>query len=282
MATQRDEHGGSGDGHSEIERRLELLWGVADRPRRGPRPRMSLEAVVAAAVGLADAEGLGAVSMQRVAAELGYTTMSLYRYVQSKEQLVELMADTAVGEPPEWGGAADWRARLEALTRAMVGGYRARPWLLRVEISGPPRAPNQLAWFEAYLEALSVSGLSGAERISVVMFVDGAVRELARIAVQIEASRLDGGVSDAAAGAAYAAGLRRFAAPERYPNVAALVAEGLFDPAPPAQGGAGAEEGAADEGGPADDIGTDIAFGLRRMLDGVESYARERAQAGGA
>ncbi|MFD0776535.1 MHYT domain-containing protein [Streptomonospora algeriensis] len=63
MATQRDEHGGSGEGHSELERRLELLWGVAARPRRGPRPRLSLDAVVAAAVGLADAEGLGAVSM---------------------------------------------------------------------------------------------------------------------------------------------------------------------------------------------------------------------------
>ncbi|MFD0804195.1 TetR/AcrR family transcriptional regulator, partial [Streptomonospora algeriensis] len=229
---------------------------------------------------LADAEGLGAVSMQRVAAELGYTTMSLYRYVASKEQLVEVMADTALGRPPESSGAADWRARLEALARALLEVYRARPWLLRVEISGPPLGPNQLAWFEAHLEALAASGLPGAERVAVVMFVDGAVRELARIAVQIERSRQDGGVSDEEAGAAYAAALRRFAVPERYPNVAALVAEGVFDSPEPS--GAAADEGAAGKWGVADAIGTDIAFGLRRLLDGVESYARERAQAGSA
>ncbi|GAA1770414.1 TetR/AcrR family transcriptional regulator [Streptomonospora arabica] len=260
------------DGSPEGERRLELLWRVADRPRRGPRPGLSLDAIVAAAVGLADAEGLGAVSMQRVAAELGYTTMSLYRYVSSKEQLVELMADDALGEPPA-PEAADWRARLEEVSRALVAVYRNRPWLLGVEISGPPEGPNQLSWFEAYLETLAEAELPGYERVAVVLFIDGAVREIARIAVQVEGARRAGGVSDDAAGAVYASVLRRFAVPERYPNIAALAAEGVFDPEPP---GRGATRGA--DWGLVDAMGTDIAFGLHRLLDGVEAYASGRTR----
>ncbi|MUL43425.1 TetR/AcrR family transcriptional regulator [Streptomonospora sp. PA3] len=278
MATQRG-GGDGGDGRSEIERHLELLWRVAERPRRGPRPGLTVEEIVSAAVGVADADGLGAVSMQRVAAELGYTTMSLYRYVQSKEQLVELMADAAVGPPPDIGEAAGWRDRVELLSRALVECNRRRPWLLRVEIVGPPSGPMQLAWFEAYLEALAECGLAGYERVAVTLFINGAVRELARIAVQIEQARRAGGVSDESAGAAYAAALRRFAVPERFPNVAALVAEGVFDPEPADGGPVAAPDGA--DWGLVDEIGADITFGLRRLLDGVESYAREREHQAG-
>ncbi|GAB3448444.1 TetR/AcrR family transcriptional regulator [Streptomonospora sediminis] len=279
MATQRsedDRQTGAGTG-GESEERWELLWRVRERPRRGPRPKLSLDGVVAAAVGLADAEGLDAVSMQRVAAELGFTTMSLYRYVPSKERLVELMADSALGAPPGPGGAGDWRDRLELLVRELAALYRRRPWLLRMEVSGPPAAPMQLAWFEAYLDSLADSGLPGSERVSVVLFIDGAVRELARIAVQMEQARQHSGESDEAAGAAHARVLRRFAVPERFPNVAALVAEGVFDP-PPTDGADTADAGSGSE--LVDGVGTDIVFGLHRLLDGVQTHVRERTRAG--
>src|SRR5215470_993531 len=88
-------------------------WGVRDRPHKGPKPGLSLERIVAAAVQVADAEGLAAVSMSRVAAELGTAPMSLYRYVAAKDELLALMFDAAYGPSPTGpGGDAGWRAGL--------------------------------------------------------------------------------------------------------------------------------------------------------------------------
>src|SRR5512146_2779661 len=92
---------------------LDLLWGRRERGRRGPRPGLSADAIVGAAVRLADAEGLEAVSMAKVAAELGFTTMSLYRYVASKEELLQLMWNaSAAGAEELVIEGPDWRTRL--------------------------------------------------------------------------------------------------------------------------------------------------------------------------
>src|SRR6266481_5711673 len=88
---------------------LDLLWGRRGRGQRGPKPGLSVDAIVAAAVRIADAEGLEAVSMAHVAEQLGFTTMSLYRHVSSKEELLQLMwnasatgAETLVLEGDGW------------------------------------------------------------------------------------------------------------------------------------------------------------------------------------
>src|SRR5689334_22149881 len=81
----------------ERARTADLLWGPRERPSRGPKPGLTRDGIVRAAIGVADAEGLAAVSMQRVAAEVGFTTMALYRYVPGKNELVALMVDSAVG-----------------------------------------------------------------------------------------------------------------------------------------------------------------------------------------
>src|SRR5687767_14909734 len=98
---------------------MAALWASRERPRRGPKPAMSVEAIVAAAITVADAEGLEAISMGRVAKELGYTTMSLYRYVSSKSVLLTLMLDTAIGGPPEVVPGENWRLALERWSWAM-------------------------------------------------------------------------------------------------------------------------------------------------------------------
>ena len=79
---------------------VQLLWGLREPPRRGPKPSFTLGEVVAAAIDVADGEGLAAVSMARVAHQLGSSTMALYRYVASKDELLLLMSDAAVGPPP--------------------------------------------------------------------------------------------------------------------------------------------------------------------------------------
>src|ERR1700750_3099854 len=97
---------------------IAAAWGVKTVTTKGPKPGLSLERIVAAAVRMADAEGLDAVSMNRVAKELGTGAMSLYRYVESKQELLALMIDAAIGEVPP----------------TPAGGGRGA--------GGPPRAPG--------------------------------------------------------------------------------------------------------------------------------------------
>src|ERR1700761_2345616 len=79
---------------------FELLWGEPPRPRRGPKPSLSLERIVAEAIALADADGLANLSMQHLAERLGCAKMALYRYVPGKAELVALMLDPGLGAPP--------------------------------------------------------------------------------------------------------------------------------------------------------------------------------------
>src|SRR5438105_13318066 len=118
-----------GGAFGDLTASVELLWGPGKRPSRGPKPGLSLERIVLAAIAIADAEGLSAVSMQRVAAECGFTTMSLYRYVPSKNELLDLMIDTAVGQPPKLheipGG---WRPKLAEWAWQTWSGFHQHPW----------------------------------------------------------------------------------------------------------------------------------------------------------
>src|SRR6478752_7001251 len=135
---------------ADLPRGIALAWGVAANPQRGPKREMSVERIVEAAVELADAEGLGAVSMAAVAARLGYTPMSLYRYVSAKDDLVLLMQEEATGLPPATVAEHDtWRGRLEALYGELVQGYLRHPWVLDVPINGSPTTPNSAAWMDA-------------------------------------------------------------------------------------------------------------------------------------
>ena len=123
---------------------LELLWGRRERPNRGPKPGLTLERIVASAIAVADAEGLDAVSMRRVAAKLGVGTMSLYRYVPGKNELLDLMLDR-VSDP---GDAAqrlrgrDWRGVLETYAHGTWDLYTSHPWLLQVNWSRPALGPS--------------------------------------------------------------------------------------------------------------------------------------------
>ena len=109
---------------------LDLLWGTRQRPRRGPKPSLSLERIVTEAIALADAEGLANLSMQHLAERLGCAKMALYRYVPGKSELVALMVDAALGDPPEHRQPTAQRAgsrprRAPALRRAAVASRPA-------------------------------------------------------------------------------------------------------------------------------------------------------------
>jgi len=161
----------------ELPRGIALAWGVAANPQRGPKREMSVERIVDAAVELADADGIGAVSMAAVAAALGFTTMSLYRYVSAKDDLLLLMQEQATGLPPESIREREgWRDRLLALYAEQVLLYQRHPWMLSLPINGSPITPNSSAWLDASLEALEGTPLSEEERVAVALAVTGNAR----------------------------------------------------------------------------------------------------------
>ena len=154
-----------------------LLWPSQATTRRGPKPKMTLDGIVDAAIRIADAEGLAAVSMQHIADDLGVTKMSIYRYVPGKAELTALMLDKGVGAPPESLEAdAGWRAGLTGWSIAIHRRFAEAPWALELAVGARVVGPNELAWFERGLATLARTPLTGAEKLDVLALLSGHVR----------------------------------------------------------------------------------------------------------
>jgi AcrR family transcriptional regulator len=157
----------------------EVIWARPEHGARGPKPAHDRDDVAAAGVRVADAEGLDAVTMRRVAAELGTGTTSLYRYVRKKDDLLDLMTDAVLGEagpPPRTG---DWRADLGALARQMRAQMLRHPWLATLSALRPSLGPNGLRWLEFTLACVDGLGLTSDDMLiatgTVTTFVLGSV-----------------------------------------------------------------------------------------------------------
>ena len=162
---------------------LDLLWGRRERGKRGPRPGLSADAIVGAAVRLADAEGLEAVSMAKVAAELGFTTMSLYRYVASKEELLQLMWNaSATGAEDLVIEGPDWRTRLRGWAGIQWDMLGRHPWITQMPMAVPPAAPNSLHFVERGLETLDGTGLSDMDKLRIIGLLSSYTLSEARMA----------------------------------------------------------------------------------------------------
>lgn len=160
------------------DRTLELLWGIRARSTRGPRPRVTLEDIAAAGVRCADTHGVESVTLAVVATELELSTTALYRYLDSKDALLAVMVDAAIGTPPLLRGSA-WRARVQGWTRALNEQYRQHPWLAQVQIGGMPRYPSALAWIELLLRELDQAPVRDPLRLALLL--DGLARTFALI-----------------------------------------------------------------------------------------------------
>jgi AcrR family transcriptional regulator len=159
---------------------VQVLWGSLERPRRGPKPGLTVERIARAAIEIADTEGLSAVSMQRVATGLGVTKMALYRYVPGKAELVALMTETAVGPPPEAEPSAGWREILARWALRLYSMFEAHPWLPEVTSGLRIMGPNELGWLDQVVGALAGTGLDGAERMDAAAVLSGHVRSIAQ------------------------------------------------------------------------------------------------------
>jgi AcrR family transcriptional regulator len=198
--------GDPGAGGQPADRALRLLWGVDPPPARGPKARWTLTDVAAKAVALADRGGLETVSLAKVAAELGVTTTAVYRYADSKEILVALMVDEAIGDPPRLT-ADDLAGRCRQWVKALRARYRLHPWLADVQPTGIPRQPRPFGWMETLVTATAEFDVDG---LRLALLLDGLVRAYSIIAK---------GVATAAAPPASWMGA---ALAERFPEVARL------------------------------------------------------------
>lgn len=159
---------------------VELLWSTRPQPKRGPKPALNLDQITQVAIEIADAEELAAVSMERVAGELNFTKMSLYRYVPGKKELIALMIDRALGTPPSsMTTLPGWRERLEIWAHAMFDAFLAHPWTLPATVGSRPIGPNELLWAEYAVAALDGTPLTPAEKLDTVAVLVGHVRGIA-------------------------------------------------------------------------------------------------------
>jgi AcrR family transcriptional regulator len=194
----------------------------AQRPgrRRGPRPRHTREQVIDAAIGIADADGLEAVTIRAVAARLQAGAMSLYSYVPDKQSLVYAMVERVADElevPPEPSG--DWRADVRWFARQQRAIVHRHPWLVTALSHRQPLGPATLAYLEFMLAALEPTGLDPGAILEATALLNGFVINLARA----ELAEREAG-SDPEEAAAAAAGLQELLATGRYPRFAAAVA----------------------------------------------------------
>jgi AcrR family transcriptional regulator len=162
---------------------LDLLWGRRERGRRGPKPGLSLDAIVEAAIRLADAEGLEAVSMARVAEQLGFTTMSLYRYITSKDELLQLMWNaSALGAEQLVLEGQGWRPRLRKWAMVQREMIDRHPWITQMPMAAPPLAPNSLTFVERGLATLDGTGLADVDKLRVIGLLSSYTLSEARMA----------------------------------------------------------------------------------------------------
>jgi AcrR family transcriptional regulator len=200
--TMTTEHSADGDdGLVRLVRSLDLLWGRTgrDRSARGPKPGLTLTQIVAAAIDVADREGLAALSMRRVATELGVGTMSLYRYVPGKDELVALMCDQVLGSPgdvEQWRRGKGWRETMELVAEGSWELYTTHPWLIQVNQARPVLGPNSMADLDFALAALEGLPLSGQEKMNILVAVDNLVMGAARSHVLYQQAAQQSGVSD--------------------------------------------------------------------------------------
>jgi AcrR family transcriptional regulator len=218
---------------------------------------LTVDAIVEAAVGLADGEGLEAVSMARVANQLGFTTMSLYRYVSSKDELLQLMWNaSAQGVEELVLGGDDWRQRLRAWAMVQRDALDRHPWITQMPMAAPPLAPNSLTFVERGLETLDETGLSDADKLRVIGLISSYTLSEARMAhdaARAAAQALSATGAEAVPQWSFEGLVRELVDKDNYPRLHRLAWS--------------AEIGSAPSGY---DEQQEYAFGLERILDGVQ------------
>ncbi|SEE91516.1 TetR/AcrR family transcriptional regulator [Ruania alba] len=211
------------EAHAQLVRALELLWHGHTPAGRGPKPGLTVAAIVEAAIEVADADGVEALSMRRIARELGVGTMTLYRYVPDKRVLLALVLDRVlapVGTAPR--GSRTWRATLESDARAGRALHLRHPWLLQVNMTRPTLGPGSVAGLEQTMAGLTDLPMSDKEKINVIVALDGYVTGAVREQIYYERVTEESGLDDEAFWGAQLPFMEAAMASGNYPVMASL------------------------------------------------------------
>lgn len=234
----------------------------------GPRPALSVDAIVRAAIEVADRDGLTGLSMKAVAQRLGRTAMALYTYVPGKNELIDLMYDGAHAELADHYDLGEgWRAAVTAWARDLVAFYLRHPWVLQVSFARPALGPNEQRLVETLVRILRETGLPASVLRRVVSVLVYFVRGTAQTVAESRLAATATGTSDLEWWAARSAELEKVAPDfsSRFPMSAWLATESAAQPADDATPYLERE---AEE---------TLTVGLGILLDGVEARLRDRA-----
>ncbi|WP_433543763.1 TetR/AcrR family transcriptional regulator C-terminal domain-containing protein (plasmid) [Streptomyces sp. CA-294286] len=232
--------------------------------RHGRTPGgLSRARIVRTAIALADSEGLVTLTMRRVATDLGVSTMALYRHVPGKADLVHLMSEAAfaerpLGEPHGGVGAQDWRRRLAHAARWLWQIYERHPWMTQAMASftRPTAAPEAMRYTEWVLRALNGHGLSSYEMLHTHLTLFGHIQGLAAATEVENRARQDTGMTSEEWMASHEPHAEAVQSAGGYPTLGRLFEE---------------------EGDFVLDLDALFAFGLERILDGVQVLISRRA-----
>jgi AcrR family transcriptional regulator len=201
------------------------IWEIPERGARGPKARHDRAAIAATAVRIADAEGLDALTMRRVASELGMATMSLYNYVPAREHLTQLIIDRLAGEyahpaaPPP-----DCRAAITDLAQQARGTARRHPWLAGLLHRPSLPGPNGLRYLDYFLGLLAGSGLDTGAKLELIAMISGFATMYGGMEAALDSERAGTGTSAHEHAEAQIQTFARAAASGDYPNLAAALA----------------------------------------------------------
>lgn len=240
-----------------LAKSLELLWEGLTEPKRGPKPKLTLEQIVEAGIALADTRGLEALSMRALAKELDVGTMSLYRYLPSKTELLNLMLDTVIGPSEARRDALThgWRTFLRVTAHEARSLYLRHPWTLQANWTRPVLGPNSVGDMELFMSGLQGLPLSDQEKMSLVTALDSYVMGSARQEVLWLNAAAETGMTDDEFWGHQLPALESAMNSGKFPAMAAL-SEDAFD----------------------GDWEESFDFGLDHFLDGLEQKFARRAR----
>lgn len=235
---------------------IKLSWGLTKQPRRGPKGELSVKKIVDAAIAIADQDGLAAVSMNRVASQLGFTTMSLYRYISSKDDLLFLMQDAVcdLTIPPERIDK-DWRAEMREYVNTCSQVFVDHPWFGDMPFYIIPVAPKNLKIIDWFLRTMRDFPLNDFEKMSIMGLLSSYSYSYGIILREINRAAETDGSPDSLNSMSRTA-LKHLVKPDQYPDLYPLIISGVYT---------GENENEITEG-------NDLDFGLERILDGIEHY----------
>ncbi len=219
-------------------------WKTAPKNEAEPTPKLNTRKVVQGAIELVSREGLASLTIRRLAAQLGFTTMAVYRHIASREELLLLMVDMSLGAPPaSIGEAATWQQALQEWGNGLFARYQEHPWVLDWGAPGLPSTPNHVAWVEAFLRAMEGCRLTLQQKMDAALLIDGHVRNIANLTRPDKAGKIQAGIITASGW------LPQVLDPGKFPNFLKVLQEGVLE----------------------DAAGPELIFGLNSIIAGLEA-----------